>query len=88
MCASDMLVFASDHWSFDVRGMNPGGNDGSSLASLHAFRPDVRSAGIPPGRTVSDPNDSLSFVPTLLNLTGRRSADSLPGRVIDEIRTR
>ena len=26
---ADLLVVASDHWNFDVRGFNPGGNHGS-----------------------------------------------------------
>ena len=25
----DMLIIANDHWNFDVRGFNPGGNHGS-----------------------------------------------------------
>ena len=28
---TDLLVFASDHWNFNVRGFNPGGNHGSLL---------------------------------------------------------
>ncbi len=26
---ADMLIVAQDHWNFDVRGFNPGGNHGS-----------------------------------------------------------
>jgi len=26
---ADMLILANNHWNFDVRGFNPGGNHGS-----------------------------------------------------------
>ncbi len=26
---NDLLILANDHWNFDVRGFNPGGNHGS-----------------------------------------------------------
>ncbi|HEY9285717.1 MAG TPA: alkaline phosphatase family protein [Pyrinomonadaceae bacterium] len=99
---TDMLLLASDHWNFDVRGFNPGGNHGSF------FRVSTHSAlmfaggdatGIPRGLAVEEPYDSLSFVPTVLTLTGRlplpestQAADfaappapQFPGRVIREL---
>jgi hypothetical protein len=57
-----------------VRGFNPGGNHGSF------FRVSTRSTlmfaggattGIPRGLAVAEPYDSLSFVPTVLTLTGQ-----------------
>ena len=97
----DLLIMASDHWNFDVRGFNPGGNHGSF------FRPSTHStfmlAGgadtrIPRGLVVTRPYDSLSFVPTVLALTGRLDAGNepdaalraagfrrFPGRVVTEI---
>jgi hypothetical protein len=98
---TDLLVVASNHWNFDVRGFNPGGNHGSFLrVSTHST---LMFAGgdatkIPRGRVVEEPYDSLSFVPTFLTLTGqlpRPDARALasysgtsrvfPGRVISEL---
>src|SRR6266550_8037323 len=34
---TDLLIFANDHWNFNVRGFNPGGNHGSLMgASTHS----------------------------------------------------
>ena len=34
----DFMIFANDHWNFNVRNFNPGGNHGSFLrASTHAI---------------------------------------------------
>ena len=101
---SDMLVIANDHWNFDVRGFNPGGNHGSFLRiSTHST---LMLAGgdkttIPRGAVVEEPYDSLSFVPTVLALTGNLRDDNnpipilwdkgfrhFPGRVIKEVLTR
>ena len=100
---TDLLLFANDHWNFDVRGFNPGGNHGSF------FRVSTHSAlmfaggdatGIPHGLVIEEPYDSLSFVPTVLTLTGRLplpesardanfapapAARQFPGRVIREL---
>jgi hypothetical protein len=99
---TDLLLLASDHWNFDVRGFNPGGNHGSF------FRVSTHSAlmfaggdetGIPRGRVIEEPYDSLSFVPTVLTLTGRlplaevlrpagfaaTTEAQFPGRVIREL---
>ena len=98
---SDLLILANDHWNFDVRGFNPGGNHGSFFrVSTHST---LMLAGgeqtrIPRGLVVEEPYDSLSLVPTLLALTGqmgdgtrpvpvlqRRGFRDFPGRVISEI---
>ncbi len=98
---TDMLIVANNHWNFDVRGFNPGGNHGSffriSTHSTLMFAGGERT-GIPRGLAVTEPYDSLSVVPTILALIGdlqsdNRPVDSLakrgfvkfPGRVIPEI---
>jgi len=97
----DLLVLANDHWNFDVRGFNPGGNHGSFLrVSTHStllFAGGERT-GIPRGLDITEPYDSLSFAPTLLALTGRiedgtkptpalwrQGFRAFPGRVIGEL---
>jgi hypothetical protein len=84
---TDMLVLANDHWNFNVRGFNPGGNHGSFLRqSTHSVLlfAGGKDTGIPPGVRVETPYDSLSFVPTVLDLMGRSEPD-LPGPVIQEL---
>lgn len=99
---ADLLVLANDHWNFDVRGFNPGGNHGSFFRiSTHAT---LMLAGgdetkIPRGASIEEPYDSLSFMPTVLALTGQlrgegsaapipvlweRGFRDFPGRVIQE----
>ncbi|MFN2455146.1 MAG: alkaline phosphatase family protein [Pyrinomonadaceae bacterium] len=102
IAASDMLVLANDHWNFDVRGFNPGGNHGSFFrASAHStlMFAGGEQTGIQRGHIVTEPYDSLSFVPTVLALTGALRADNrtpvsalsqrgfrpFPGRVIEEV---
>ena len=78
---ADILVVASDHWNFDVRGFNPGGNHGSLLRiSTHST---LMLAGgdkttVPRGAVIEEPYDSLSFVPTVLALTGNLRDDNSP----------
>jgi len=78
---ADMLVVANDHWNFDVRGFNPGGNHGSFFRiSTHST---FMLAGgdkttIPRADVVEEPYDSLSFVPTILALTGNLRDDNNP----------
>jgi hypothetical protein len=98
---NDLLILANDHWNFDVRGFNPGGNHGSFFrVSTHST---LMLAGgertrIPRGLAVEEPYDSLSFMPTLLALTGqledgarpvpvlwRRGFRPFPGRVVREL---
>ena len=97
----DILIVANDHWNFDVRGFNPGGNHGSFFRiSTHsvfmiAGAPNTK---IPQGVTIDTPYDSLSFIPTLLALTGELRDDNnpvpklwdrgfrrFPGRVVKEL---
>ncbi len=84
---TDLLVLANDHWNFNVRGFNPGGNHGSffriSTHSVLLFA-GGKDTGIPEGLRVETPYDSLSFVPTILSLMGRPEPD-LPGPVIREL---
>ena len=84
---TDLLALASDHWNFNVRGFNPGGNHGSFFrASTHSVLlfAGGKDTGIPVGLRVQTPYDSLSFVPTILDLMGRPEPD-LPGPVIQEL---
>jgi hypothetical protein len=85
----DLLILANDHWNFNVRGFNPGGNHGSLLRiSTHSvlMLAGGDETGIPKGLLVDEPYDSLSFVPTILNLLGlNQEADQLAGRIIHEL---
>jgi len=84
---TDLLLLANDHWNFNVRGFNPGGNHGSffreSTHSVLLFA-GGKNSGIPEGLRIETPYDSLSFVPTILSLMGRPEAD-LPGPLIPEL---
>ena len=78
---ADMLLVANDHWNFDVRGFNPGGNHGSFFRiSTHStfMISGGNNTGLPQATTIEEPYDSLSFVPTLLALTGNLRDDSSP----------
>lgn len=78
---TDLLLVANNHWNFDVRGFNPGGNHGSFFRiSTHST---LMLAGgertrIPRAMVVEEPYDSLSFVPTVLALTGNLRDDNKP----------
>ena len=79
---ADMLVLANDHWNFNTRGFNPGGNHGSFFQiSTHSVLM-LAGAGIPKGLAIEQPYDSLSFAPTILDLLGRGDASKMPGPVI------
>jgi arylsulfatase A-like enzyme len=96
-----MLVEASNHWNFDVRGFNPGGNHGSFFRSSTNSTFMIAggdATGIPRGKVVDEPYDSLSFMPTLLALMGRIDDQNrptpamsalgfrpFPGRVVREL---
>jgi hypothetical protein len=98
---ADMLIVAQDHWNFDVRGFNPGGNHGSFFRiSTHSvfMIAGGQKTNIPRALDIDKPYDSLSFVPTLLALTGNLRDDNnpvptlkergfshFPGRVVDEL---
>jgi hypothetical protein len=98
---ADMLILANDHWNFDVRGFNPGGNHGSffrvSTNSTLMFAGGSKT-GIPRGLTVEEPYDGMSFAPTILRLMGKIGEDNqpvpelydlgfrkFPGRVVREV---
>jgi hypothetical protein len=83
----DMIVFAANHWNFNVRGFNPGGNHGAFFqSSTHAVMLFAGGAdtGVPKGMRVEEPYDSLSLAPTLLTLIGKPEED-LPGPVIEPV---
>jgi len=76
---ADFHVFAADHWNFNVRFPNPGGNhEGVFRISTHSVWM-FAGAGIPPS-VVSEPYDSLSFASTILSLTGHEPP--MPDRVV------
>jgi hypothetical protein len=98
---TDLLILANNHWNFDVRGFNPGGNHGSFFrVSTHST---LMLAGgehtrIPRALVIREPYDSLSFVPTILALTDQPSRNPqtspvkfdersrpFPGRIINEL---
>ena len=98
LAETDLQIFANDHWNFDVRGFNPGGNHGSffRISTHSTFM--LAGAGVPRGLAVAEPYDSLSVVPTILALTGNINSDNtpaenlakrgfikFPGRVVTEI---
>jgi hypothetical protein len=101
ICEPELLLVANNHWNFDVRGFNPGGNHGSFFRiSTHSVMMIAggKNTGIGQAQTIDEPYDSLSFVPTLLALTGDLRDDStpvpilwekgfrhFPGRVIKEL---
>jgi hypothetical protein len=101
LAEADLLILANNHWNFDVRGFNPGGNHGSffriSTNSTLMFWGGDRT-GIPRGAVAEEPYDSLSLAPTLFALTGQlrdesrpvpvlweRGFRSFPGRLIEEV---
>lgn len=76
---ADFHVFAADHWNFNVRNFNPGGNHGAFFRiSTHSVWM-LGGAGVPTQR-IEEPYDSLNFVSTLLNLLGKSAP--MPERVI------
>jgi hypothetical protein len=97
----DLLIVANDHWNFDVRGFNPGGNHGSFFRiSTHSVFMIAGGANtrIPQALAIDEPYDSLSVLPTLLALTGDLRDDNnpvprlwdkgfrrFPGRVVKEL---
>ena len=64
---ADMHIFAADHWNFNVRFPNPGGNHGSFLRiSTHSVWM-MAGAGVTVQR-VDQPVDSLDFMPKLVEI--------------------
>lgn len=98
---TDLLLVANNHWNFDVRGFNPGGNHGSFFRiSTHStfMLAGGEKTRVPRATVVEEPYDSLSFVPTLLALMGNLRDDTnpvpvlwdkgfrrFPGRVVKEL---
>ena len=83
----DLVVLANNHWNFDVRGFNPGGNHGSFFrVSTNAtlMLTGGERTGIPQGLDVQEPYDTLSFIPTMFALTGQLDANGLPGPALQE----
>jgi hypothetical protein len=84
---ADLLIVANNHWNFDVRGFNPGGNHGSFFRiSTHSvfMIAGGEKTGLPKVSQIEEPYDSLSFVPTLLALTGNLRDDRKPVPVLWE----
>ncbi len=76
---ADFHVFAANHWNFNVRNFNPGGNHGSF------FRISTHSVWMMAGpgiaaRAIDEPYDSLDFASTILSLTGK--SPPLPDHVL------
>jgi hypothetical protein len=77
---ADFHVFAADHWNFNVRNFNPGGNHGSFFRiSTHSVWM-MAGKGIPEGKKVEQPYDSLNFGSTVLQIVGKPAP--LPERVV------
>ena len=78
---ADMLILANNHWNFDVRGFNPGGNHGSffrvSTNSTFMIAGGSKT-GIPRGLAVEEPYDGMSFAPTILRLMGKIDDENRP----------
>lgn len=76
---ADFHVFAADHWNFNTRTFNPGGNHGSFFRiSTHSVCM-ITGAGIAP-QHVEEPYDSLNFASTILSLVGK--TPPMPDRVV------
>jgi hypothetical protein len=75
----DFHIFAADHWNFNVRFPNPGGNHGAFFRiSTHAVWM-MAGEGIP-ATHITEPYDGLNFANTVLHLLGREAP--LPDRVV------
>lgn len=76
---ADFQIFAADHWNFNARNFNPGGNHGSFFRiSTHSVWM-MAGSGIPV-RVIDEPYDSLNFASTVLHLCGRTPPE--PERVV------
>lgn len=88
MSEPEIGILANNHWNFDVRGFNPGGNHGSffrvSSNSTFMIAGGDRT-GIPRGLEVSQPYDSLSFAPTILRLMGLVDQNGVPAGSISKL---
>ncbi len=76
----DIEVFAADHWNFNVRNFNPGGNHGGFFRiSTHSVWM-LAGPGIPK-QVITEPYDSLNFASTVLHLLSRPAP--MPDRVVN-----
>ena len=76
---ADFHIFAADHWNFNARNFNPGGNHGSFFRiSTHSVWM-MAGSGVPVSR-IEEPYDSLNFASTVLSLMGR--TPPIPERVV------
>ncbi|HEX3684237.1 MAG TPA: alkaline phosphatase family protein [Bryobacteraceae bacterium] len=76
---ADFHVFAADHWNFNTRNFNPGGNHGGFFRiSTHSVWA-MAGAGVPTQR-IEEPHDSLNFASTLLELIGK--TPPMPDRIV------
>jgi hypothetical protein len=76
----DFQIFAANHWNFNVRGFNPGGNHGSFFRiSTHSVWM-MAGKDVPP-KAIEDPYDSLNFASTMLKLAGK--SPPMSDRVVD-----
>jgi hypothetical protein len=67
---ADFHIFAADHWNFNVRFPNPGGNHGAFFRiSTHAVWM-AAGAGIP-RKMIDAPCDGLDFASTMLSILGK-----------------
>jgi hypothetical protein len=77
---ADFHLFAADHWNFNARDFNPGGNHGSFFRiSTHSVWM-MAGAGVPAHRVIETPYDSLNFASTVLSLAGK--PPPMPDRVV------
>jgi hypothetical protein len=77
---TDLHIFASDHWNFNVRFPNAGGNHGAFYRiSTHAVWM-AAGQGIPT-RSIDEPYDGLDFASTMLSIIGKPAP--MPERVLD-----
>jgi hypothetical protein len=82
---TDFHIFASDHWNFNVRFPNPGGNHGAFFRiSTHAVWM-VAGQGIP-AKKVDEPYDGLNFASTMLSILGKPVP--MPDRVVPLLESR
>ena len=76
----DFQIFAADHWNFNTRNFNPGGNHGSFLRiSTHSVW--MMAGAAVPVKTIEQPVDSLNFASTVLTLIGKDPP--MPDRVVN-----
>jgi len=77
---ADFHIFAADHWNFNARNFNPGGNHGSFLRiSTHSVWM-MAGPGIPPHQRIETPYDTLNFASTVLSLVHK--TPPMPDKVV------